>query len=344
MKRIALWNTAFLGDAVLTLPLVQSLRLSRPEAHIDIYVRKGLESLFLAHPDIDGVYPVDKKGGVDCLMRANKEAASRKYDIWVSAHTSLRSGIVAKASAAAVRIGYDAPFYNRFFYTDRVNRRFHELEEIERLLELLNPLDSVRLSTWPNVVLCRENEHEAESFFSMLNGPVLGLHPGSVWPTKRWPAVYFAEIGRKAAEQGAHVLLFAGPGEEEIAAEVYEDIKRALPSNKRPLLHDLSGQLSLPVLAAYLKRLSCYLTNDSGPMHLAWAQHVPVAALFGPTVKKLGFSPRGPSSSVHEINLDCRPCGLHGPRECPKKHHHCMTRLLPEAVWPDVKAKLFAKI
>lgn len=344
MTRIAVWNTAFLGDAVLTLPLLQSLRLSRPEARIDFYPRGGLESLFLAHPDIDAVYPVDKKAdALPSLLRMRREAASRCYDLWISAHTSPRSGLIASASRAPVRIGYASPFYSRLFYTHVVDRRFKELDEVERLLELLTPLDNIRLSTWPEIALCRDDAHKAEAFFQTLHGPALGLHPGSVWPTKRWPAAYFADIGIRAATAGADVLLFAGPGEEGIAQEVFQAINASIPPEKRRRLHDLSGRLPLPLLAAYLKRLSCYLTNDSGPMHLAWAQKTPVTAIFGPTVKRLGFFPRGESSTVFENNaLDCRPCGLHGPKQCPKGHHHCMTRLLPETVWPDVRIKLFS--
>ena len=339
--RIALWNTAFLGDAVLTLPLLQSLRLSRPEARIDLYVRNGLQDLFLPHPAVDEVFAVVKKSSVAAMLLQTKEAASRKYDLWISAHSSPRSGLIALSSRAPVRIGYSRPPINRLFYTHRVNRRFHELDEIERLFELLKPLDAIQLSTWPEMHLCREEEERAAAFFHSLEGPVLGLHPGSVWPTKRWPASYFAEIARRAAEEGAHVLFFAGPGEEAIASEALACVHEALPPQKRRLLHDLSGRLSLPLLAAYLKRLSCYVTNDSGPMHLAWAQRTPVTALFGPTVRKLGFFPRGDSSTVFETDLACRPCGLHGPQKCPLGHHHCMTQLLPDTVWPDVRAKLF---
>ena len=107
-----------------------------------------------------------------------------------------------------------------------------------------------------------------------------------------------------------------------------------------PLLHDLSCALTLPELAAYLRMLNCYVSNDSGPMHLAWAQHTPVTALFGPTVRELGFFPRGDSAKVFEVSLECRPCGLHGPHHCPKKHHRCMVDIDVEAVWRDVAGKL----
>ncbi len=75
-------------------------------------------------------------------------------------------------------------------------------------------------------------------------------------------------------------------------------------------------------------------------MHLAWAQDTPLVALFGPTVRKLGFFPRGDNSTVLEVPLDCRPCGLHGPKKCPKGHHDCMRRLTPDMVWDALRAKL----
>ncbi len=103
----------------------------------------------------------------------------------------------------------------------------------------------------------------------------------------------------------------------------------------------LAGALSLPELAAVIKRLSCYLTNDSGPMHLAWPQRTPVIALFGPTVRELGFFPRGAGATVMELPLPCRPCGLHGPQKCPQGHHKCMRDMTPEMVWRNVAATLF---
>ena len=133
------------------------------------------------------------------------------------------------------------------------------------------------------------------------------------------------------------MLLFAGPGEEGMAQEVIR--LAGLAGN--PLLHDLSGAVALTELAAVLGMLDCYVSNDSGPMHLAWAQHTPVTALFGPTVRSLGFFPRGETARVFEVALSCRPCGLHGPQTCPLGHHHCMTEIDVDAVWEDVLSKLF---
>ena len=343
MKRIAVWNTAFLGDAVLTLPLLQSLRLRYPDAVLDYYVRSGLGSLFVPHPAITSVYEYDKRGrarGVSGLIRLGRDLAGRKYDLWLSAHGSVRSSLAALASRANMRIGYRQSAFAGLCCTHLVDRGLGQLDEVERLLQFLLPLAQGQVSHWPEIVLGQQERHEAELFFAGLAGPVLGLHPGSVWATKRWPESCFAEIGRRALRLGADVLLFAGHGEEAIARSVHGRMLENATKTEGARLRDLSGRLSLCMLAAYISRLSCYVTNDSGPMHLAWPQRVPVTAIFGPTVRSLGFFPRGATASVFETVLDCRPCGLHGPKSCPLKHHHCMTRVTPEAVWEDVKAKL----
>ncbi|MDL2317229.1 glycosyltransferase family 9 protein, partial [Desulfovibrio sp. OttesenSCG-928-A18] len=206
---------------------------------------------------------------------------------------------------------------------------------------LLLPLGDGELVDWPELSLPAKTQALAQDYFSGLHGPVLGMHPGSVWPTKRWPPAYFAQVGALALKRGASVLLFGGPGEEEVCAGVHSEIAQGIDGPTARRLRNLAGSLDLPQLAAYIGRLSCYLSNDSGPMHLAWAQHTPVTALFGPTVRGLGFFPRGEGSTVFERELSCRPCGLHGPKVCPLRHHRCMTEIEPETVWSDVQGKLW---
>lgn len=348
MKRIAVWNTAFLGDAVLTLPLIQTLADAFPGSEIDFYVRRGLASLFEAHPALHAVYEYDKRriagnNRLSALLKSGRILGGRRYDIWIGAHPSPRSALLARLSGAPLRVGYIGGPVAALCYNRRVSRRFSELHEIERLLELLKPIlpPETPRQHWPELTLPSGALEKAAAFRESLRQgdqePVLlGLHPGSVWGTKRWLPSGFAEIARRAAARGAHVLVFAGPGEEGVARDVI-----ALSELKgNPLLHDLSCALTLPELAAYLRMLNCYVSNDSGPMHLAWAQHTPVTALFGPTVRELGFFPRGDSAKVFEVSLECRPCGLHGPHHCPKKHHRCMVDIDVEAVWRDVAGKL----
>jgi heptosyltransferase-2 len=339
--KIGLWQTAFLGDAVLTLPLLQRLRQARPDAEIHYFVRGGLEAMFSATKAADAVRGYAKRGAGKPLVsaaRLGRRLAREDFDLWVSAHRSLRSAVVSRLAAAPFRVGYDSPWFNRIAYTDVVDRRFHELEEIERLMELARPLGLDPAPPWPQLDLPPAAQDAAERLLAGFSrGPLLGVHPGSIWPTKRWPAQYFGRVMAMAAEWGAAPVLFAGPGEEATAARALEasDLERGC-------VLDLSGRLDLPTLAACLDRVSAYLTNDSGPMHLAWVQGTPVAAVFGPTVRELGFFPRGERSVVLEEDLDCRPCGLHGPKQCPLGHHDCMRRIAPERVWEAVRGLLEA--
>lgn len=353
MSKIGIWNTAFLGDAVLTLPLIQTLRAAYPEAEIHFWVRKGFGSLFSAHPAIAKVFEYDKRGQGKGALKAfalGRVLGRERYSLWISAHASLRSGLMARWSSAKIRIGYDRPRGNAWLYTHVVPRRFSELEEIERLGQLLLPLNlksrGIEAQAWPDIVLPDEALRAAEYFFSRFAAGerVLGVHPGSIWGTKRWPAGYFADIAARAAREGARVLVFGGPGEEEdMAGEVQALAGNSLQSAERDRIINVAGRLSLPELAAHIGHLHCYVTNDSGPMHLAWPQGVPVTAMFGPTVRELGFFPRGAGAAVMEIPLACRPCGLHGPQTCPLGHHKCMRDLTPDLVWADVAAKLFAQ-
>ena len=349
---IGIWNTAFLGDAVLTLPLIQTIACRYPDEPIHFFVRKGLKSLFAAHPAIAGVHEFDKAGsekGLSGMLRFARIFARHDFSLWLSAHTSVRSAIMARLSHAQRRIGYrpesvPASGY-AWAYTDMVPRRFGQLDEIERLLLLAEPLGiRCESAVWPDIVLPQASRERARAFWSQFGDtPVLGVHPGSVWPTKRWPLEYFAEIIACAVHEGAHVLIFGGPGAEEgLAAELLAMARHTMrPGSHEGLVHNLAGSLSLPDLAAYLALLTCYLTNDSGPMHLAWAQRTPVTAIFGPTTPQLGFAPRGPLAEVLEMPLSCRPCGKHGHKQCPKTHFRCMRGLSPDVVWDSVRRKLF---
>ncbi|MGE4421719.1 MAG: lipopolysaccharide heptosyltransferase II [Pseudodesulfovibrio sp.] len=340
-KKIAVWQTAFLGDAVLTLPLLRALKDRYPDAEIHFFVRAGVQSVFEGQPEIAQVRPFAKRGAqksLNAAVRLGWELGREGFDLWISTHTSLRSALVAGATGIKRRIGYNRPWYNRLAYTETVDRRFNELPEIERLMELVRPLGIDGPAPEARLVLPEKARQAADRFWetSGFDRPVLGVHPGSTWPTKCWPVDYFSEIVRRAADGGAHVLVFAGPGEEEVAAQV---IDRAQADPNR--VTNLAGQLTLPELAAYLGRLDAYLTNDSGPMHLAWTQDVPLVALFGPTVKALGFFPRGDNSTVLENEgLACRPCGLHGPKKCPEGHFKCMRELTPDRVWDALRGKL----
>ena len=346
-RRIGIWQTAFLGDAVLTLPLIQAVKARFPETELHLFVRAGVEGLFSAQRELASVRPFAKRGaqkGMLAAHRLGRSLAAEVFDLWISPHTSPRSALVAASVAAPVRIGYSRPWWNRLAYTHLVDRRFDELHEIERLMQLVLPLGLEPTAPKPRLDLPPAALARADGIFAALpQGRILGLHPGSTWPTKCWPEEHFADIARRALSAGAVVLLFAGPGEEALAGRIVSAVGAAAvgsAGNGAGRLVNLAGQLDIPALAAALGRVDACLTNDSGPMHLAWVQDTPLVALFGPTTRQLGFFPLGQNSRVLEMSLDCRPCGLHGHRACPQKHHACMRDITPDRVWDVLRGML----
>lgn len=339
-KKIGVWQTAFLGDAVLTLPMLRAIKDRFPDAELHYFVRTGFESIFAGQPEISAVHGFAKRGAqksLNAAVRLGWEIGQQGFDLWISTHTSFRTALVSGATGIGRRIGYDTPWFNRFAYTETVDRKFNELDEIERLMELVKPLGIDVPAPKAELVLSEHARSAASAYWEKagFDRPVLGIHPGSTWPTKCWPVEYFSEITSRAVENGAHVLIFAGPGEEDVAKQVEQGAKADSAH-----VTNLAGKLSLPELAAYLGKLDAYLSNDSGPMHLAWTQDVPLVALFGPTVRSLGFFPRGDNSTVMETELACRPCGLHGPKKCPEGHFKCMKLVTPDMVWETLRKKL----
>ncbi|MCQ2444666.1 MAG: lipopolysaccharide heptosyltransferase II, partial [Mailhella sp.] len=187
--RIAVWNTAFLGDSVLTLPLVRALSAGFPGAEMDFYVRGGLGALYEAQPELSAVYECRKRGsdrGIAAILRQGREISARGYDIWVDAHLSLRSSLMARMSGAPERIGYMEAALSRIAFTRRTSRMFDSLQEIERLLRLAeaagvpqSALDDADIR-FPRLVLPRAAHDAAAELLSPLGGegPVIGVHPG----------------------------------------------------------------------------------------------------------------------------------------------------------------------
>jgi heptosyltransferase-2 len=150
---------------------------------------------------------------------------------------------------------------------------------------------------------------------------VLGINPGASYGSaKRWYPERFAGVASHlATEWSAKVIIFGGPGETEIAADIEKDLKGTAIN--------LAGKTSMRELMALIKRCNFFITNDSGPMHIAAAFDVPLVAIFGST-DHTGTSPYSKNAVVVRSDVECAPCKL---RECPTDHK-CMTSVTEDAV------------
>ena len=162
------------------------------------------------------------------------------------------------------------------------------------------------------------------SYFSSTspNKKVVGIAPGSVWATKRYPTSSYIKVAEMLYENGYAIALFGGKDD-------IESLDEFASSFKYPY-YDFACKTSLSELPAIIKSVDLLLVNDSGLMHIACSVQTPCVAVFGPTTKQLGFFPYDEKSIVVENNnISCRPCGKHGGDKCPKKHFQCMLDIEP---------------
>ncbi|TLN23343.1 glycosyltransferase family 9 protein [bacterium] len=204
------------------------------------------------------------------------------------------------------------------------------LHEVDRILALLGGLGE-KAAQSDRVLHCGATRKEREEIGVLLaaNGvgegeKLAGIAPGSVWATKRWTPEGFAEVGEKLSKSGFRVLLVGGPEDRALCEEIASKIGGNSLS--------IAGKSSLKALSALMERLSLFIVNDSAPLHVAMAKKVPTVAIFGATVRELGFYPLNENSRVVEVGLDCRPCGLHGGNSCPRGHFRCMKDITPRMV------------
>ncbi|MCX5788389.1 MAG: lipopolysaccharide heptosyltransferase II [Elusimicrobia bacterium] len=322
-QRVLVMQTAFLGDATLTVPLCRAVKSALPGCRVTVVTRPDCEELFRSSPWVNECWVDDKRSG-GSLRRLALRLKRGRFDIALVPHRSLRSALAARLARIPERIGFSASPLSGLFFT-RIIPFTWGMHDLERNLSLLLPLapslDGTEAAGDP--VYLQPDPEAARAVEARLAGaglgkgaPLVGLHPGSVWATKRWPLERYAALAaRLMREDGARVALIGGPGDAALCAQVARRAEGAL---------DLSGSTSLAELIALMPRLSLFVTNDSGPMHIATASGVPTLAFFGPTTRELGFFPYGPKHRVLEKDLNCRPCGLHGSRACPHGHFLCM--------------------
>jgi heptosyltransferase II len=319
-------QTAFLGDVVLTTPLLSAL--AERYGPVDVVTTPAAAGLLEHHPAVHDVLRYDKHGvgrGWRGLRRLGRELRSRRYRCVVLPHRSARSAALALWSGAPERVGFaDAPA--AFTYTRRVPRP-REGHEVERLLTLAGVLPgtagpAVRLALAPT-------DHAAALAWLASHdiGPdFVALAPGSVWATKRWP--YYDQLAARLERTSVIV----GSAEDGPLAD-------AIVAASRGRAVSAAGVLTLRASAALIQRAAVLVTNDSAPLHLATAVGTPIVAVFGPTVPEFGFGPRQPGDlALGRVDLPCRPCSKHGPHVCPLGHHRCMRDLSVDTVAAAVSA------
>jgi heptosyltransferase-2 len=336
-------QTAFPGDVVLTLPLIQLIKTHFPAAHTDLLVIPAAANIAEHHPAVHAIVRYDKKGidaGFGGFIRMLRQIRTSRYAIAVVPHRSFRSALLVFLAGIRVRIGFDRSA--GFFLLNRLVQHDKTIHESVRNCRLINELGvQVEGKNDPHLYPGVEESRKVDLFLREAGikpeAVIIAIAPGSVWATKRWPDYYFGEVVSELRKEGYQVVLVGGAED----APLCEQIARM---GGGAGIAPAAGRFSFLESAELIRRSRILLTNDSAPLHLANAVGTPVAAIFGPTVPRFGFGPTGAHDRVLEIDgLDCRPCGIHGGAVCPIGTFPCMLTLRPGPVVEAVRSMLSVK-
>jgi len=301
--KILIIKPSSLGDVVHSLPFLNSIRACYPKAEIHWVIAKGLEGLLEGHPMLNKLVIIDKDRWKK-LRRLHRTLGELRrlfrdiggeYDLVIDLQGLLRSGLIAMASGAPVRIGFaEAREGSALFYTRKVagGRNIHAVERYLKIAEALGCFPESILFPFP---LVKEESEKIRNIKASLKDYAV-IVPGARWDTKIWPAENF---GRIAAMLPFPSLVVGGGSDAALAEEVVRNAEGKAVS--------LAGSTSLKELIEVMRTARVVISNDSGPMHIAAGFGVPVVAIFGPTSRER-TGPYGKGHLVVESAVECAPC------------------------------------
>lgn len=318
-KRFLVIQTAFLGDAVLATALLEKLHAFFPDAVIDLVVRQGNDGLFHDHPFLHKLIVWDKRTNkTRNLFKLIGELRNERYDHVINCQRFFSTGLMTALVRGDEKVGYDKNPLS-FLFSRKVKHVIgdgrHEVDRLNALIEHVTDRSRPLPRLYPN----GKDAHSAER-----SGKYVCIAPTSVWFTKQWPEAKWTELIRLLPAE-VKVFLLGASGDADACARIAKNAGRG---------EVLAGKLSLLGTAHLMEAAVMNYVNDSAPLHIASAMNAPVTVVFCSTVPAFGFGPLRENGRVVETSekLDCRPCGLHGHKACPKGHFKCALGITAERV------------
>ncbi|MDA8156028.1 MAG: lipopolysaccharide heptosyltransferase II [Actinomycetota bacterium] len=328
LKKVLVIKPSSLGDVVHSLPFLFSLKKGFPDAEVHWVIADSFAPLLSSHPLIHKLWVIKKDGWIKPgsfvntigeLARLGRDLKRESFDAVFDLQGLLRSALIAKATGAAIRVGFeDAREGGRLFYTHLVGGRRERDHAVKRYLNMAKFAGCQTEAEFPM---------PASGEFTPPFDQYAVIVPGARWNSKRWPIWNFAEV---AAALDMNSVVIGAASDRVLADEVV--------SHSGGKSVSLAGETDLRQLVEVMRRARFVLTNDSGPMHIAAALGVPVFALFGPTDPAVvGPYDNGRAENfVFKRHFACSPCRK---RVCPGMR--CMSAIEPGWVIEKIRKKFF---
>lgn len=306
----------WLGDAVMATPAIELLASLHPTAKftfVGSYV--SIEALKY-HPQCEKAIIDETKKAPNRLIATYKLAKELgEFHLALSFRNQIFSSLLLKFTDTVICLAKSS-WHSKFLlsHTPKISDKQHLVEQYVELA-MINE-DNFQL-TIPNLTL-----HIKPHQFSK---PTLGINAGATYGSaKRWYPQKFADVASQYSDK-FDIIIFGGPTEVDMAQEIEENLQLNGVSNYT----NLAGKTDIYELCSKIGGCSLFITNDSGPMHIAGAYQVPTVAIFGPTKYKETSQWNNEKSKIVTLDMDCAPCMK---RECPLKHHECMKNISADMV------------
>ncbi len=350
IRRIALIQPSRIGDIVFSLPTLSGLRQIFPEARIAWLVDERCQEIVEGHPDLDEIIVIPFKAIEKALKerrwswiwrtlrQLKKELRERSFDLSVDLHGLAKSALLVLMAGARHRIGSSNTTGMKElsgFFSREIRPGTEDVHTVERNLALIRYLGGnvshpeFKLKIYPS------HEEEVAALLDragyVTGLPLVVVHPGAGWISRRWPVERFAElINRLKKELSVQSAVIGGAEGGSKEDQLFE---RLFSLIEVPVMN-LVQQLSLKQLMALLNRTDLFVGNEAGPMHLATALDKPVIAVIGPTRPEL-TGPFNPRARIVRREVVCSPCRE---RNCPDLK--CMKAIEVDHVFEAVRAIL----
>jgi len=342
--RILVIRFSSLGDIILTTPLLDTLKQNYRNSEIFFLTKQKYQGLFESDPRIDSVIyfePEGKDKGFSGFFRLIKRLNLERYDLIVDLHSNLRSFFVRHLVKAKRKIRYHKRLIPRLLMVYLKKWKVKSVSTVDCYLEALKKIGIKFYCKIPGLYTKNEDKLWAENLLREVGAKeeeiLIGIAPGAKWETKRWDKDKFSLMAKSLSRDFAvHTgsvrtkILLVGDKKDQ---KMIEHIKEYAGEDKTIQ----AVNLPLNNLMALVERCELFISNDSGPMHLASALGVPTIGIFGPTSPSLGFAPSGLNDKIFWAGVECSPCSLHGEKGCVKESRFCMDKIMPEEVIEEVK-------
>jgi heptosyltransferase II len=334
--RAVVFAPNWLGDSVMALPAIQSLRIHYPAARLAVAARPAVAALFAMVPGVDEIVPLDSRAGLSSVRQWRRDATrlgQGGFDLALLLPNSFLSAWIASNAGIAERWGYATDLRGRWL-TKAIARPRTDLHQADYYLALTTALGLPATPRVAKVVPPPAAVNAARGLVPATR-PFVVLAPGAAYGrAKQWPPSHVAALVLDLWRRRQWPSVLVGAGADRTAGDEVLDALDALPGGRAAssAVVDLIGRTDLPTLAATLSLAHAVVANDSGAMHLAAAVGTPVVAVFGATnehhTSPLPAALDAPAPRIAVHHVWCRPCML---RECPLGHQ-CMRGVEPSQV------------